>query len=346
MACSGMTRPVASASVAPSANGTRAPATRSPRARAGRRAAPHAMRPTKSAVSGITYRAWDTARWYSSPATRVKEAPVQRRIPDAVASGIQVGISPKSRGERARPKAARPPATTAVTPTATAAVTRRPGRSSSQRGGRSATAAKAATPLDARRPSGEAEEHRGGPSPDDSTRRARAREASRRRTRGASGPASRLASVWIGERATRPPAQAAAHGPASCPATRAARAAASAPASSDGTRKAVSDVPAARVQRASPTAWSGGPEAPRPTSSEPGVPRERVGRHRPVDGDRRARREALALHERRLLGGSEAARAEAGEPHRRRQEEAPDECRRQGEPGSAGRGERAHGGRA
>ncbi len=227
------------------------------------------MRPTKSAVRGITYRAWANARWYSRPATRVKDAPVQRRMPDAVASGIHVGISPKSRGVRARPRAVAPAATSVATLTATTAAARRSRRRSSQRGGSRATAANAATPLDARRPRRRPRSTAAPRSSDASTRRARASVTRRRKTRGASGPASRLASVWIGERATRPPAQAAAHGPAICPATRAARAAASAPASSDGRRNAVSDVPAARVQSASPTAWSGGPEAPRPTSSHP-----------------------------------------------------------------------------
>ena len=190
-------------------------------------------------------------------------------MPDAVASGIQVGISPKSRGERARPRRARIAITARAATAPRPAAARRSDRKASHRSGTGARAAKAATPLDARSPRGRPTRPAAQRPPDNSTRRARAREAKRRRTRGASGPASRLASVWIGERATRPPAQAAAQGPATCPAIRAARAAASAPASSEGRRKAVSDVPTARVQRPSPTAWSGGPDASRPISSRP-----------------------------------------------------------------------------
>ncbi len=91
--------------------------------------------------------------------------------------------------------------------------------------------------------------------------------ATRTKTSGASGPAWRLARVWIGERATRPPAQAAAQGPASSPATSAVTAAVRMPATADGRRSAVSEVPATRVHPASPATSSGGGVARRGSAS-------------------------------------------------------------------------------
>ena len=216
-AWSGVTRPVASARTAPSDERDDGARARNPRARAGRHAAPHAMRPTKSAVRGTTYRAWGTARWYSRPATRVKDAPVQRRMPDAVASGIQVGISPKSRGERARPSGED---ATATERGQGGHARRRPAvrpqdqpEERQDRDGRERRDAARGQEAEE-----QAEEDGGAAAARRlDTRTKSARATSRRKTRGASGPASRLASVWIGERATMPPAQAAAHGPAICP---------------------------------------------------------------------------------------------------------------------------------